>query len=131
MRNVKMCMVFISGIEKKQEIGWKIIEKNQPSTEYGYSTPYQGTKIELGETYIADKIEEKGIYIFLNKIYAKKFLEYMKLIHKGGVFLLAKVELGDRIWKGFAFDSFDSFVVRTDFKYFFSTDRIKVLDIEK
>lgn len=122
-------MIYISEIEKKQKIGWKIIERSGVNW---YETPWMSLAIERGGHYNARGIEEEGIYVFLNKIYAKKFLNWLITefkcfqIHKQ--FVLAEVELGAHIWKG-KVNPEDGFNGKTN-EHFFTTDRIRVLQIE-
>lgn len=119
-----MCMIFECDIEKKQEIGWKVIEKFNDF----YKTPYQGERIEKGKTYFASNNKEEGIYIFLKKEEAEEFKRWSCEIF-GSFFLIAKVRLGNHIWKG-KINPNDSFN-GLELEFFYSTDKIEVLDIEE
>ena len=121
-----MCMILISEVRKrKPEFGWKVIEKHWDS---GFVTPYQGMRIEKGKTYHTRYEDEKGIYVFLNKADAVKMKNWIGVRHGRYRFNLARVRLGNHIWKG-TVDPHDGF---TDLKleYFYTTNAIEVLDIE-
>lgn len=125
-----MCMKLECEIEEKPTIGWKIVETSM----HGYVTPYIYMPIEIGQKYESDRYDpEENIYVFLNKIYAKKFLNWMAktfgdYFDNSENFHLAKVRLGDHVWKG-KIESEDGFN-DLGIEYFFTTDSIEVLDIE-
>lgn len=119
-----MCMIFQSKIEKKPKLGWKVIEKYCDA----FKTPYQGMTIEKGKTYHTEHIKDKGIYIFLNKNDAIKFKKWIGLRHGISRFKLARVILGNHIWKG-AVDPHDGFT-NLKIEHFYTTNAIEVLNIE-
>ena len=121
-----MCMKFISEItERKPKFGWKVIEKYCDA----FKTPYQGMTIEKGKTYHTEHKKERGIYIFLNRYDAIQFKKWIGVRYERVRFQIAYVRLGNRVWKGNV-DGHDGF---TDLKleHFYTTDMIKVLDIEE
>lgn len=117
-----MCMATIGLIEKRQDTGWKIIDKDKRTGIL--TTPYRIKEMEIGKSYFANGIEDCGIYIFLNKSIAKEFLKKVwKLKNKDT--LLAKVELGNNIWKGESNSG-------SGWNYhFYTTDSIKILSLEE
>lgn len=120
-----MCMIDVLEVKtRKPKFGWKVIEKQFD----GFMTPYQGMRIEKGKTYHTRYEDEKGIYVFLNKADAVKMKNWIGVRHGRYRFNLARVRLGNHIWKG-AVDPHDGF---TDLKleYFYTTNAIEVLDIE-
>ena len=124
-----MCMELECELEKKPTIGWKVVE----SDTFGeHVTPYMYMPIKVGQRQESNKWDpEENIYIFLNKIYAKKFLRWMETVFGNEfelTFHLAKVKLGDHVWKGKvgSADDFDELGI----EYFFTTDSIEVLEIE-
>ena len=120
-----MCMILIGEIEKKQNTGYKVIDKDKKTGVI--TTPFQDRNMKMDKTFIADGIEERGIYIFLNKIVAKKFLDTIPMIG-GRDTLVAKVELGNKIWKGWADTGFIGF---GDYGYhFYTTDSVKIVSLE-
>ena len=127
-----MCMKLECELEKKPIIGWKAIESNNFNG--GYVTPYVYMPIEIGCRYESHRWDpEENIYVFLNKIYAKKFLNWMEktfgdYFEDTENFHLAKVKLGDHVWKG-KVNPKDGFNGKTN-EYFFTTDSIEVLEIE-
>ena len=125
-----MCMDFEHELKEKPNIGWKVVESNG----YGYVTPYIYMPIEIGRKYDSNKWDpEENIYVFLNKIYAKKFRGWMATMFgndfdESNSFHLAKVKLGNHVWRGRVSVSDDSPTL--GIKYFFTTDSIEVLDVE-
>ena len=127
-----MCMKLVCELEKKPTTGWKVVESGGK----GYITPYVYMPIEVGLRYESQKWDpEENIYVFLNKIYAKKFLRWMEMAFGDGSlnlsnsFHLAKVKLGDHVWKGRVSVADD--YPELGIKYFFTTDSIEVLQIEQ
>lgn len=121
-----MCMIDVEEVKtKKPKFGWKVIEKYFD----GFHTPYEGMKIAKGKTYHTEYKEHKGFYIFLDKSDAIRFKNWLAFRHEIYRFNLARVRLGNHIWKG-DIDSHDGF---TDLKieHFYTTDMIEVLDIEE
>lgn len=129
-----MCMIFECEMEKKPIIGWKVVETNSLRREEEYATPYVYMPIKIGHQYESNKLDPaENIYVFLNKIYAKKFLKWMAKTFGESFcgldnFHLAKIKLGDHIWKG-KVDPSDGFE-DLEIEYFFTTDSIEVLEIE-
>ena len=116
-------MKYIGRMEKKQEIGWKVIEKNGMS----YKTPYQGVETEDGGMYYTKREKEEGIYIFLNETNAKKFKKWIEVRYGSFNFSIAQVRLGNHIWQE-EVDSHDGFT-NLDIEYFYTTNAIEVLNI--
>lgn len=121
-----MCMILISEIEKRQNIGYKVMDRDQYTGIL--STPFRDTYMTMDRIYIANGIKTQGIYIFLNKIVAKKFLEILIRI-RGKDTLIVKVELGNKIWKGDADKGFIGF--GDEGYHFYTTDSVKILSIEE
>ena len=120
-----MCMTWAYKIERKQETGWKILDRDKHTKTL--TTPYQDKRVELNEFLVADGVKSHGIYIFLNKFVALKFLDYIPRII-GRDTLLARVELGENIWKGVADTSCPGF--GSDGFHFYTTDSVKILSLE-
>ena len=121
-----MCMVFISKIENPPDVGWKIIDRDK--TTGILTTPYLDQEMVIDRIYIAKGTENHGIYVFLNKIVAKKFLEDISEITSKQT-LLAKVELGKNVWKGKAdpyyFSEFGKYAY-----HFFTTNAVRIVSLE-
>jgi len=123
-RRIKMCMKYISEIEKKQEIGWKVVDVY--GNENIIRTPFEKTTLVIDEQYLANGRYSEGIYIFLNKIFAKRYLiENICSIRKRKRALL-KVKLGTHIWKGLS----DSVIWKKQNNHFYTTDSIIPLETE-
>jgi len=118
-RKIKMCMKPVSEVEKKQEIGWKIVKRNSER----YVTPYVFMQIEVDKTYHAKYKKVKGIYIFLDEGDARKYKEWMENQYIHLIFSIARVRLGNHIWKVKSVSQYDT-------KYFYTTNAIEVLDIK-
>lgn len=121
-----MCMVLIGLLEKSPDIGWKIMDRNQETGVL--TTPYMDHEMVMDRTYLAKGTDRFGIYVFLNKIVAKKFLEEISRI-RGRDTLLAKVELGKNVWKGKGDPYFFSEFGKHAY-HFYSTNSVKIVSLE-
>ena len=119
-------MVFISKIERPPDIGWKIMDRDK--TTGVLTTPYLDQEMMIGRIYIAKGTENHGIYVFLNKIVAKKFLDDISEITNKQT-LIAKVELGKNVWKGKA-DPYYFSEFRKHAYHFYSTNSVRIVSIE-
>ena len=119
-------MIFINKIERHPDTGWKILDRDMITGIL--TTPYLDQEMVIGRTYIATGTENHGIYVFLNKIVAKKFLEDIAEITSKQT-LLAKVELGKNVWKGKAdpyyFSEFGKYAY-----HFFTTNAVRIVSLE-
>ena len=119
-----MCMQYVSEIEKNQENGWKVVDIDENGNTI--KTPFKKIELVINEQYLANGRHSKGIYVFLNKSFAKKYMiENVRLLHQIKRALL-KVRLGNHIWKGLS----DSFTWRRRNNHFYTTDSITPLEIE-
>ena len=122
----KMCMKYICEIEKKQYVGWKVIDIEEKRNRI--TTPYEHVELAIGKLYLAKGKKEKGIYIFLNKIFAKNFLiNHVTKIRKRKRGLL-KVKIGKYVWKGESIQ--DNSEWKNQNNHFYTTERITPLEIE-